>query len=53
MGKGDKRRLPQVPVEVYESNFEAIFGEKKLNVMSDEEREALKREKEELNADGK
>ncbi len=32
MGKGDKRRPSQVPTEEYDRNFEAIFGQKKLNV---------------------
>jgi len=38
MGKGDKRRRCQVSREVEEANWEAIFGKKKLNVMSDEDK---------------
>lgn len=41
MGKGSGRRPCQVPKEQYDKNFEAVFGKKKLNVMSDEDREEL------------
>lgn len=37
MGKGSKRRPCQVPKEQYDKNFEAVFGKKLLNVMSDED----------------
>lgn len=45
MGKGDWRRPSQVPKQVFEDNFEAVFGTKKLNVMSDEEREEMNRDR--------
>jgi hypothetical protein len=38
MGKGSTRRPCQVPREVYESNFEAVFGKQRLNVMSKADR---------------
>jgi hypothetical protein len=38
MGKGDKRRRCQVSKEVEEANWERIFGKKKLNIMSDDDR---------------
>ncbi len=41
MGKGDWRRPCQVPKEEADANFERVFGKKKLNVMSDEDREAM------------
>lgn len=44
-GKGDHRRPSSVPKQVFDQNFEAVFGPKKLNIMSDEDRTAL----EELN----
>lgn len=39
MGKGSTRRSCQVPQDVYERNFESVFGKKKLNVMSDDDRD--------------
>lgn len=44
MSKGDWTRPCAIPKEEYEENFMSIFGEKKLNVMSDEDREALRKE---------
>lgn len=44
MGKGDWRRPCQVPKEEADANFERIFGKKKLNVMSDEDREQIDKE---------
>jgi len=38
MGKGDSRRPCFVPKAQYDKNFETVFGKKKLNVMSDEDR---------------
>lgn len=46
-GKGDARRKCQVPKADYDKQYEDVFGKKALNVMSDEEREELEREKEE------
>lgn len=52
MGKGDWRRLSQVPPEVVAENWEAVFGKKKLNIMSDEERVQMEREKDEIERTG-
>jgi len=38
-GKGDRYR--PVNKEVYDKNFECVFGIKKLNIMSNEDREEL------------
>ena len=38
MGKGDKRRRRQVSEEVETANWEAVFGKRKLNIMSDEDK---------------
>ena len=43
MGKGDSRRPTLIPKEQADANWDAVFG-KKLNVMSDEEREAALKE---------
>ena len=32
MSKGDSRRPSSVPKEIVDANYEAVFGEKKLNV---------------------
>jgi len=39
MSKGDKPRL--VNKKEYDKNFISIFGEKKLNIMSDKDREEM------------
>jgi hypothetical protein len=44
VGKGDWRRPTQVSREEADANWEAIFGTKKLNNMSDEDREKLHEE---------
>lgn len=44
MGKGDGRRPTLIPKEQADANWDAVFGPKKLNVMSDEEREAALKE---------
>jgi len=44
MGKGSKKRKCQVSREVEEANWKAIFGEKKLNVMSNKDREEIWKE---------
>jgi ATP-dependent protease HslVU (ClpYQ) ATPase subunit len=41
MGKGSKKRKCQVSREVEEANWRAIFGEKKLNIMSNKDREEM------------
>jgi len=41
MGKGSKKRRCQVSREVEEANWKAIFGEKKLNIMSNKDREEM------------
>jgi hypothetical protein len=41
MGKGSKKRKCQVSREVEEANWKAIFGEKKLNIMSNKDREEM------------
>lgn len=41
MGKGDHRRPHSVSKEEFDANFERVFGVKKLNIMSPEDREAL------------
>jgi len=41
MGKGSLRRKCQVSKEIEDANWESVFGKKKLNVMSEEERDAL------------
>lgn len=41
MGKGSRRRPCQVPKSEYDANFEAVFGKKKLNTMSDEDKKKL------------
>lgn len=46
MGKGDWRRPSNIPKDEYDQKFEAVFGPKKLNVMSDEERLAFEKERE-------
>lgn len=46
MGKGDWRRPVNKPV--FDRNFEEVFGPKKLNVLSDEEREQMEAEKRRL-----
>lgn len=38
MGKGSKRRKCQVSQEIETANWESVFGKKKLNVMSDEDK---------------
>lgn len=48
MGKGDGRRPTQIPKAEADANWEAVFGPKKLNVMSDEERAAALAEAERL-----
>jgi len=45
MSKGDWRRPSSVPKSEYDANFEAVFGVKKLNVMSDTEREEMNRDR--------
>jgi len=45
VGKGDNRRPCLVPKEQYNQNFESVFGTKKLNVMSEEERQELNRDR--------
>lgn len=45
MGKGDWRRPSQISEEQERANWEAVFGKKKLNVMSDEERAEMEAEK--------
>jgi len=45
-GKGDKFR--PVNKEVYDKNFEAVFGQKKLNIMSDDDRQDLAEQTEEF-----
>lgn len=46
MSKGDWRR--PVNKKVFDQNYEEVFGQKKLNVMSDEEREQMEAEKRRL-----
>lgn len=46
MSKGDWRRPSSVPKDEYDQKFEAVFGPKKLNVMSDEDRQGLRGENE-------
>lgn len=48
MSKGSKRRPSQVSEDVVAENWKAIFGDKPLNIMSDEERVAMVREKNDL-----
>lgn len=45
-GKGDRYR--PVNKEVYDKNFEAVFGTKKLNIMSDSDRQDLAEQTEEF-----
>jgi hypothetical protein len=45
MGKGSGRRPCQVDKKQFEDNYDAIFGLKKMNVVSDAEREELLDEK--------
>lgn len=45
MSKGDWRRPQQVPDEQVAATWEAVFGEKKLNIMSEEERREFERER--------
>jgi len=47
-GKGDKRRPCFVSKEQYDRNFEAVFGKKKLNVMSDKDYAEMMLEKLEM-----
>lgn len=44
MGKGDHRRPCAIPVADFDKKYEEVFGKKKLNNMSDEDREALEQE---------
>lgn len=41
MGKGDKRRPCLVPKDEYDARFDSVFGPKKPNLMSEEDRKAL------------
>lgn len=41
MGKGSKRRKCQVSQETETANWEAVFGKKKFNIMSHEERKEM------------
>lgn len=42
MGKGSKRRKCQVSKETETANWESVFGKKKLNIMSDKDREEMR-----------
>ena len=48
MSKGSRRRRSSVSEEELAANWESVFGPKRLNVVSDEEREEMLREKEAL-----
>lgn len=51
MSKGDWRRPQQAPDEEVAATWERVFGKKKLNIMTEEERAELEREKDRLAAE--
>jgi len=53
MSKGSKRRPSSISEAELQENWEAVFGKKKLNVMSDEERLQFEKEREELSKNEK
>lgn len=44
MGKGCKKRKCQVSQETETANWESVFGKKKLNIMSNKDREEMWRD---------